>query len=118
MIAAISTQLLLDSVSTRYEPMLERDRPLAINLVISDREERVGLEAGSAALIARVGMPLEAPQATVTAPRRLLLGLLFAKTPLAQLEAAGMKIEGDREVVSMLQASLDPLPGPFNIAEP
>jgi alkyl sulfatase BDS1-like metallo-beta-lactamase superfamily hydrolase len=118
LVAAIPTQLLLDSVATRYEPKLRQNRALGINFVISDRKETVGIEADSAALIARVGIPLERPQATVTGPRRLLLGLLFLKVPLAQLEAAGLKVEGDREAVAMLQASLDPLPGTFNIAEP
>lgn len=118
MIAAVPTQLLLDSAATRYEPKLQQYRALEINLVIPDRGERAGIEAGPAALIGRVGTPLAAPQATVTGPRRLLLGLLFAKVPLDQLEAAGLKIEGDREAVALLQASLDPLPGPFNIAEP
>jgi alkyl sulfatase BDS1-like metallo-beta-lactamase superfamily hydrolase len=118
LVAAIPTQLLLDSVATRYEPTLQQSRTLAINLAIPDRSESVGLEADAAALIARVGIPLERPQATVTAPRRLLLGLLFLKIPLAQLEAAGLKVEGDREAVARLQASLDPLPGPFPIAEP
>jgi alkyl sulfatase BDS1-like metallo-beta-lactamase superfamily hydrolase len=118
MIAAIPTQLLLDSVATRYEPKLQQQRPLALNLVIPERKERIGIEAGPAALIGRVGVPLERPQATVTGPRRLMLGLLFLKVPVAQLEAAGLKIEGDREAVAALQASLDPLPGLFNIAEP
>ena len=63
-------------------------------------------------------MPVAQPQATVTGPRRLLLGLLFLKLPLAQLEAAGLKVEGDRAAVEALQASLDPLPGSFPIAEP
>jgi alkyl sulfatase BDS1-like metallo-beta-lactamase superfamily hydrolase len=118
LVAAIPTQLLLDSVATRYESKLQSYGNLAINLVIPDRNERVGVEAGPATLIARVGTPLERPQATVTAPRRLLLGLLFLKMPLAALEAAGLKIEGDREAVAQLQAALDPLPGPFPIAEP
>ena len=42
----------------------------------------------------------------------------FLKMPLAQLEGAGLKIEGDRSQVEALQAALDPMPGPFNIAEP
>lgn len=115
MIAAIPTQLLLDSVATRYAP---QPRRLAVNLVIPDRGERVGIEAGPVALFGRVGGPLAAPQATVTAPRRLLLGLLFLKLPLVQLEAAGLTIEGEREAVSLLQAALDPLPGAFDIVEP
>jgi len=38
--------------------------------------------------------------------------------PLVQLEGAGLKVEGDRTAIEALQAALDPMPGPFNIAEP
>jgi hypothetical protein len=48
----------------------------------------------------------------------LLLGLVFLKLPLAQLEAAGLKVEGDRSAVEAWANSLDPMPGSFNIAEP
>jgi len=82
-----------------------------------ERNERVGIEAGPLTLIAREG-PAAQPDATITAPRRVILGLLFLKLPLAQLEAAGLKVEGDRAAVEALAAALDPLPGPFPIAEP
>jgi hypothetical protein len=62
--------------------------------VIPERKERIGIEAGPAALIGRVGVPLERAQAIVTGPRRLLLGLLFLKVPVAQLEAAGAQDRG------------------------
>jgi alkyl sulfatase BDS1-like metallo-beta-lactamase superfamily hydrolase len=58
------------------------------------------------------------PAATISGPRQLFLALLFLKLPVAQLESAGLKIEGDRSQVEALQAALDPLPGPFNIVEP
>jgi hypothetical protein len=29
-----------------------------------------------------------------------------------------LKVSGDRAAVEALQAALDPMPGPFNIAEP
>jgi alkyl sulfatase BDS1-like metallo-beta-lactamase superfamily hydrolase len=38
--------------------------------------------------------------------------------PAAQLQAAGLKIEGDRTAIEKLQAALDPMPGAFNIVEP
>lgn len=58
------------------------------------------------------------PTQPVTGPRQLYLAMLFLKMPLAQLEAAGLKIEGDRAAVEALQAALDPLPAPFHIVEP
>ncbi|MFY8075040.1 MAG: alkyl sulfatase C-terminal domain-containing protein, partial [Sphingorhabdus lacus] len=58
------------------------------------------------------------PAATISGPRQLFLALLFLKLPLAQLEGAGLKVEGDRSQIEALQAALDPMPGPFNIVEP
>ena len=118
MIAAVPTQLLMDSMATRYDPARNPRAGQSINLVITDRKETVGIDAGKTVLIARVGQPSAKPVATVTAPRQLMLALLFLKMPAAQLQAMGLKIEGDATAVSALQAALDPIPGGFNIVEP
>ncbi len=117
LVAAVPTQLLMDSMATRYDPA-KLAAPLALNLVLSDRNETVGIEAGKSVLFARVGQPAARPAATITGPRRLLLGLLFLKLPLAQLQAAGLKVEGDPAAIAALQAALDPIPAGFTIAEP
>ncbi len=117
MIAAVPTQLLLDSVATRIDPAKLAGRKLAINLVMPERGETAGIELTGNAMLARMSAA-SAPAATLTAPRRLLLGLLFLKLPLAQLEAAGLKVEGDRAAVEAWLSALDPMPGAFNIAEP
>lgn len=118
MIAAVPTGLLLDSAATRYDPARLGGRRVAVNLVLSDRNETAGLDAGPTVLIGRMGAPSATPDATITAPRRLVLALLFMKAPLASMEAAGLKIEGDRAAVEALLAALDPLPQGFNIVEP
>lgn len=118
MIAAVPTQLLMDSMATRYDPAKNARAGQSINLVISDRKESVGLDAGKTVLIARVGQPSANPAATVTAPRQLLLALLFLKIPVAQLQAMGLKVDGDAAAVSAIQAALDPIPSGFNIVEP
>ena len=117
MIAAVPTQLLLDSVATRIDPAKLAGRHMAINLVMPERKETAGIELTGTAMLARMEAAGGAA-ATLTAPRRLLLGLLFLKLPLGQLEAAGLKVEGDRAAVEAWLAALDPMPGAFNIAEP
>ena len=82
-----------------------------------ERKERASLEAGATTLFGR-DTAAQRPDATLTGPRRLILGLLFLKVPLAQLEAAGLRVEGDRAAVEALAGALDPMPGPFNIVEP
>ena len=118
MVAAVPTQLLLDSVATRYDPAKNTRPNLTLNLVITDRKEMVGIEAGKTVLIGRVGQPFDSPTVTITGPRQLMLALLFLKVPLAQLQGMGLKVEGDPSAVAALQAALDPISPGFNIAEP
>jgi alkyl sulfatase BDS1-like metallo-beta-lactamase superfamily hydrolase len=118
MISAIPTGLLLDSVATRLDPVAIGDRSMAINFAFTDRNEKAKVSVGNAVMFSEMGAAHTAPAATITGPRQLFLALLFLKMPLAQLEGAGLKVEGDRAAVEALQAALDPMPGPFNIAEP
>ncbi len=118
MISAIPTGLLLDSVATRLDPLAIGDKALAINFVFSDRQENAKVSVGNAVMFSEMGASHASPAATVTGPRQLFLALLFLKMPLAQLERAGLKVEGDRASIEALQAALDRMPGPFNIAEP
>ena len=117
-ISAIPTALLLDSVATRLDPAVVGTKSLALNFVFSDRGEKAKISVGNAVMVSEMGAGHATPAATVTAPRQLFLAMLILKMPLAQLEAAGLKIEGDRAAVEALQAALDPMPGPFNIVEP
>ena len=117
MVAAVPTRLLMDSMATRFDPA-KLAAPVSINIELTDRKEVIGIEAGKSVLLARVGSPSASPKATLKGPRRLILGLLFLKLPLVQLQAAGLAVEGDPAAVGALQAALDPVPGGFTIAEP
>lgn len=118
MISAIPTGLLLDSVSTRLDPKIIGDAALALNFVISDRKETAKVTVGNSVMFSEMGRAHAAPAVTITGPRRLFLALLFLKMPAAQLQAAGLKIDGDQAAIEKLQAALDPMPGAFNIVEP
>lgn len=117
MIAAVPTQLLMDTVATRFDPA-RLSAPVSLNIVLTDRNETIGIEAGRSVMISRVGLPVAQPAVTLTGPRRLILGLLFLKIPLAQLQMAGLKVEGDPQAVDALMKALDPVPAGFNIVEP
>lgn len=118
MISAIPTGLLLDSVATRLDPAAIGDKSIAINFAFTERNEKAKVSVSNAVMFSEMGTAHTAPAASVSGPRQLFLALLFLKMPLAQLEGAGLKVEGDRAAVEALQAALDPMPGPFNIAEP
>jgi alkyl sulfatase BDS1-like metallo-beta-lactamase superfamily hydrolase len=117
MIAAVATRELLDTASTRFDPAKAGGRKLGINLVLTDRKEQASVELTETTMIGRM-TPLPSPQATLTGPRRLLLGLMFMKLPLEQLEMAGLKVEGDRAAVESWLNALDPVPAGFPIVEP
>lgn len=117
MIAAVPTQELLDSISTRFDPASLAGRTLGINLVMPERQEIAGIEVTRTAMIGRMKAVAQ-PAATITGPRRALLGLLFLKLPLAQLEMMGVKVEGDRAAAEAWLNAIEPIPGAFNIVEP
>lgn len=117
LIAAVPTKLLFDSVATRFDPARFGGKRLAINLVMPERKEVAGVELTGTTMFTRMEA-LPKADLTITAPRRVLLGLLFLKMPLGQLEMAGLKIEGDRELAQAWVDALDPLSPGFNIAEP
>lgn len=117
MIAAVPTQELLDSVSTRFDPVKLGGRTMGINLVMPERQEAAGIEITQTTMIGRM-KPVAQPTVTITGPRRALLGLLFMKMPLTQLEMMGVKVEGDRAAAEAWLNAIDPIPGGFKIVEP
>ncbi len=118
MISAIPTGLLLDSVATRLDPAAIGGRALTLNFLFTDRKEQSRITVGNAVMFNEMGVLHNKPDATVTGTRQLFLAMLFLKMPLAQLEGAGLKIDGDRAGLEALQLALDPMPSSFNIAEP
>jgi alkyl sulfatase BDS1-like metallo-beta-lactamase superfamily hydrolase len=117
-ISAIPTGLLLDSIATRLDPAVIGTKALKFNFNITDRAEKARISVGNAVMITEMAQAHNAPAATLSGPRPMFLGLFFLKMPLAKLEAAGLKVEGDRAAVEALLSAIEPMPGPFNIAEP
>jgi alkyl sulfatase BDS1-like metallo-beta-lactamase superfamily hydrolase len=118
MISAIPTGLLLDSVATRLNPKGIGERTLKLNISITDRQETARISIGNAVMVPEMGMSHATPDATLSGPRILFLGLLFQKTPLPMLEAAGLKIEGDKAALATFLAAIDPIASGFNVVEP
>jgi alkyl sulfatase BDS1-like metallo-beta-lactamase superfamily hydrolase len=117
-VSSIPTGLLLDSVATRIDPVVAGDKKVTINFNITDRKETAKIGLSNSVMISEMGVSHAAPQASISGPRIMFLGLLFQKLPLAQLEAVGLKVEGDRSAVEALLAAIEPMGGAFNIVEP
>lgn len=119
MIAAISTQELLDSAATRFAPERPGPRNFAIAIDIPDRGETATIEVGEQAMIGRVGVLPIKPAVTIRGPRRALLALLFVKMPVEAVKTMpGVTIEGDLAALQTLVDNLDPLPHGFDIVTP
>jgi alkyl sulfatase BDS1-like metallo-beta-lactamase superfamily hydrolase len=118
LVAAIPTAMMLDSVATRIDPALIADQRLSLNFNFTDRNEKAAISTGNAVMVSEMGEAHAQPQATLSGPRALFFGLLYQKVPLAALEKAGLKIDGDRHAVEALQSSIE-IPSPlFNIVSP
>jgi alkyl sulfatase BDS1-like metallo-beta-lactamase superfamily hydrolase len=117
-ISAIPTGLLLDSIATRLDPTIIGTGAQALNFTFTDRNETARVSISNAVMINEMGLAHVTPAVSVTGPRQLFLGLFFLKLPLAKMEAAGLKVEGDRAALEKLLLAIEPAPAPFNIAEP
>lgn len=119
MIAAISTQELLDSAATLFAPERAGKRHYTIGIELTDKRETAMLEVGEEVVIGRVGALPAAPAVTLRGPRRALLALLFVRVPVdAVAQMPGVTIEGDKAALQSLIDNLDPMPHGFDIVLP
>ena len=119
MVAAISTQELLDSAATLFAPERPSARNFSIAIEIPDRGEKATIEVGEEVMIGRAGILPEKPAVTIRGPRRALLALLFVKLPIETVaKMPGVTIEGDLVALQTLIDNLDPMPHGFDIVMP
>lgn len=119
MVAAISTQELLDSLATLFAPERAQARNFAIAIELTDRGETATLEVGEQAMMGRVGVLPEKPAITIRGPRRALLALLFVRMPAdAVAKMPGVTLSGDMVALQRMIDALDPMPHGFDIVTP
>lgn len=117
LVAAIPTALLLDSIATRLDPANLVPAPLKVQFNIVDRKETALVSVANSVMVSEMGVS-DPAALQVTGPRPLLLALFFLKTPIAQLQAMGLKIDGSPLALELLQAAIEVPKGGFNITEP
>ncbi len=119
LIAALSTQELLDSAATLFAPERPGRRNYTVAIDLTDRKEQAVVEVGEQAIIGRVGALSAKADVTLRGPRRALLALLFVKMPVSVVSGMeGVTIEGDKAALQSLIDSLDPMPHGFDIVTP
>lgn len=108
----------LDLVETTLVPEKAGSAKLAFNLVETGTGERFAITIENAVMVSEAGQSVPGAP-TLSAPKPILLGILFGQAPLDAMVTSGRaKLEGDgaaiRQLVGMIQVpKLD-----FNIVEP
>ncbi|MBA4043889.1 MAG: alkyl/aryl-sulfatase [Erythrobacter sp.] len=118
LIAAISTQELLDSAATRFAPERFGARRITVGIDLPDRKETATIEANGRVLIGRTGTLPTTPDVTIRGPRAMLLAMLFLKQPVSAMQSAGLQVEGDATALQALLDAIDPVPQGFDIVTP
>ena len=118
LINAMPTASFLDMVATRLNPTKIGDRALTIALAVTDRNEHYVLSLKNAVLVSEADKSVAAPTVTLSGNRPLLMGLFVAKAPLEKMEAAGLKVGGDRAALTALLDAIETPPPDYPIVTP
>jgi alkyl sulfatase BDS1-like metallo-beta-lactamase superfamily hydrolase len=116
--AATPLDKFLDLLATTVVPERAGDQRLTFNLVESISGDRFAITLGNAVLVSEKNQALpDAP--TLTAPKPVLLGILFGQAPLDAMLAAGQaRVEGDPAAIRQLVPMLEQPRLDFAIIEP
>ncbi|MCZ8324442.1 MAG: MBL fold metallo-hydrolase [Sphingomonadaceae bacterium] len=118
LMAATPLDKFLDLLATTVVPERAGDQRLAFNLVDSISGDRFAITLGNAVLVNEENQALPGAP-TLTAPKPVLLGILFGQAPLDAMLAAGQaKVEGDPAAIRQLLPMLEQPRLDFAIVEP
>ena len=108
----------LDLVETTLVPEKAGNAKLAFNLVETGSGERYAITVENAVMVSEAGQAVPGAP-TLSAPKPILLGILFGQAQLDAMVASGRaKLEGDGAVIRQLSGMLQPPRLDFNIVEP
>ncbi len=107
MVRAMSTELFLDFIGIRMDSKKAEGLEFSINLVTPDNDEKFAIELSNATFTNLEGFQVANPDLTITINRADLLQVMMGvKTLAAQIDDGTAKIEGNRDVLGQLAATL------------
>jgi alkyl sulfatase BDS1-like metallo-beta-lactamase superfamily hydrolase len=107
MVRAMSTELFLDFIGIRMDSKKAEGLEFSINLVTPDNGEKFAIELSNATFTSLEGFQVAHPDLTITINRADLLQVMIGvKTLAAQIDDGTAKIEGNRDVLGQLAATL------------
>ena len=110
LVNSMTTESFLDLLAIRLNPTKMGDQAMTLVLDITDRKETVRVDIENSVLVGKVGVvdaAADQPDVRVTATRGQLMGLFLQQLPLAKMQAAGLKIEGDSAKLQVLQSAIE-----------
>lgn len=114
-IAAMPTPAFLDLLAARLDPDKVAGREMTVTIEASDRHETSLLSLRNEVLVGQPGRSTATPTVSVSGPQLMLAGLFLKKVPFEKLEAAGVRIAGDREALATLIDAIETPPADFPI---
>lgn len=118
LMAATPLHHFLDLVETTLVPERAGTAKLAFNLVETGSGERFAITVENAVMVSEAGQSVPGAP-TLSAPKPILLGILFGQAPLDAMVASGRaRLEGDGAAIRQLSGMLQPPRLDFNIVEP
>lgn len=116
---ATTTPMLLDFAAVRIDPVKAAARSFKLNVVLSERGEKILITVGSGVMVHEHGVLDPEAGATLIMTRPHLLMTLFAGAPVAPLIGSGdIKVEGDASLYEALAAMIGPVDANFPIVTP
>ncbi len=115
---ATPTSMLLDFAAVRLDPERALERPLRLNLVLTDLDEHHLLTVENGVLVHEQGV--EDPAAPTVRMKRIdMLMTLFARVPVGVRTASGdIVTEGDADAYPALVGMIDPIDTNFPVVTP
>jgi alkyl sulfatase BDS1-like metallo-beta-lactamase superfamily hydrolase len=116
---ALSPGQIFDAMAVRLNADKAAGKRMAINFIFPEREETYAVTLENCALSHRLRAQAPDPDATVTLPRDVLLGVLSGKTTLAkEVEAHRAAVQGNPDALPTLLSLADGVNPWFAIVTP
>ncbi len=119
LVRATPTHMMLDFAAVRLNPERAGGKRLAINIVLSDVNEKHLITVENSVLVHEVGVVDDKADATVTMKRSDMLETLLAGVPVGLKTATGaIKVKGKSGAYAELAGLIDPVDSNFKVVEP
>jgi len=109
----------MDALAARFNPAKSTMPNTTVQLVFTDRNERVAMHVGESVLFPSMGQLLDKPTATLTTTRATFDSLILQTLDIgAAIQSGAIKFDGDPTAIGAMFAALDKPEMTFNVVTP